>query len=424
MPLFLCSFFPKLPSRPQFRPTVPVRLLCAVIFLSIALSGLRTSGASLIERLADGRIRGSGIPGLRVAYLPIVFPSSHAPNLLTLSNGNLLCAYYSGLWEGKSGVAIVISRLPRGNDQWTRAAVAARETGWAFENPALFESPSGLVWLFYTSQRADAGQSDAQIFYRTSRDAGKGWTAPKLVFSKPGSFDRQRLVVVGNQWLLPMYYTPGSAADDYSAVQISVDQGHDWKECVVPDSDGLVQPDVIELSPHRLVTFFRSRFADWVYSSSSEDGCSWAVPRPTQIPNNNSSVQATRLKDGHLVIAFNNLQATTTRGKTQSTARWPISVALSVDGGRSWPWVRDVDIGQGVPQEPIPNVMAGTNVTSEKKAFFEHLIDYSYPTVIQTPDGMIHMAYTYRRRTIKYATFDEGWIKRGTTLGFFTGDHR
>ena len=33
------------------------------------------------------------------------------------------------------------------------------------------------------------------------------------------------------------------------------------------------------------------------------------------------------------------------------------------------------------------------------------------------------MSYTYRRRTIKYPTFGEAWIKGGDTLGIFTGDH-
>ena len=401
-------------------PTFPFVCAAALFYFVV---GLHTSGESLIEKLADGKIRASSTPGLWVAYLPIIFPSSHASNLLNLRNGDLLCAYYSGRWEAQSGVAIVLSRLPKGSDQWTRPVIVAQEAGSAFENPVLFESPEGLLWLFYTSQAADAGQSNAQIFSRTSTDGGKNWTAAKLLFPKPGSFDRERLVDTGERWIFPIYYTPGLDAENYSAIEISADQGQNWKECAVPGSNGLVQPDVVELSPRRFMAFFRSRFADWVYTSSSEDGCSWSAPRPTQIPNNNSSIQVTRLRDGHLVIAFNNIQVTTTRGKPRDTARWPMSVALSIDGGQTWPWIRDVDIGQDVPQEAVPDVMAGADVRDEKKTFFEHLIDYSYPSIIETADGRINMSYTYRRRTIKYAAFDESWIKSGTTLGFFAGDH-
>ena len=129
-----------------------------------------------------------------------------------------------------------------------------------------------------------------------------------------------------------------------------------------------------------------------------------------------------RLRNGHLVIAFNNIQATTTRGKPTDYARFPLSVALSIDGGQTWPWVRDVDIGQDVPQEKVPDTMAGVDVRDEQKTLFQHLFDYSYPSIIETQDGIIHMAYTFRRRTVKYAGFDESWIKAGSTLGLFTGD--
>jgi predicted neuraminidase len=400
-----------------------LRFIARVAFL-FSIAAASTTCDSLIDRLADGKIRPSSVPGLKVAYLPIVFPSSHSSNLLNLSNGDLLCAYYSGRWEGKSGVAIVVSRLPKGSNQWTKPTVLAQELGSAFGNPVLFESSPGSLWLFYTSQAADAGQSEAQILYRTSQDNGKTWSDSKVLFAKPGSFDRQRVVVSDNEWLFPMYYTPRSDVDHYSSIQISTDQGHSWKECVIADSNGLVQPDLVEVSHRHFLVFFRSRFADWIYASSSPDGCAWAKPLPTQLPNNNSSIQAARLTNGHLVIAFNNIQATTTRGKPTDYARFPMSVALSVDGGRTWPWVRDVDIGQDVPQEKIPNTMAGVDVSGEQKTFFQRLFDYSYPSIIETADGVIHMSYTFRRRTIKYVNFDESWIKSGSTLGLFTGDHQ
>jgi predicted neuraminidase len=409
-------------SEARFTGTMCVTLVHATALL-LLVTATSTASDSLIDRLSDGKIRPSSVPGLQVAYLPIVFPSSHSSNLLNLSNGDLLCAYYAGRWEGKSGVAIVISRLRKGSSQWTKPEIVAQDPKLAFGNPVLFEPSAGLLWLFYTSQAADAGQSNAQILNRTSHDNGKSWSGSTVMFAKPGSFDRQRLVVSGSEWLFPMYYTPKHDADHYSSVQISNDQGRNWKECVVPDSNGLVQPDLVEVSPRQFMLFFRSRYADWIYASHSQDGCSWTKPQPTQLPNNNSSIQVTRLRNGHLVMAFNNIQATTTRGKTTDYARFPMSVALSIDGGQTWPWVRDVDIGQDVPQEKVPTTMADVDVSDEQKEFFWHLIDYSYPSVLETSNGFIDMSYTFRRRTIKYASFDESWIKGGGTLGFFTGDH-
>ncbi len=102
---------------------------------------------------------------------------------------------------------------------------------------------------------------------------------------------------------------------NFPAMKISSDQGRTWKTCDVPESNGMVQPDLIQLAPKSFVLFFRSRFADWVYKSTSADGCQWTTPVATQIPNNNASIQVERLTNGHLVIAFNNTQATQTRGE-------------------------------------------------------------------------------------------------------------
>jgi predicted neuraminidase len=387
-----------------------------------------TASEDGIEKLADGSIRPSSIAGLDEGYLPIVFPSSHASNLLALQNGDLLCAYYSGTWEGESGVAIVVSRLAKGSSRWMPPTVAAQKQEYAFENPVLFEPAKGLLWLFHTSQAANAGQSKSQIFWQTSSDGAQNWTESRPLFRQAGAFDRQRLLVLGRAWVFPMYYTPSNgitgtdALRNNSAIQISSDRGSTWKACSVPGSDGLVQPDVIQLSSEHLLAFFRSRFADWVYKSTSEDGCRWTTPLPTQIPNNNSSTQAARLEDGHLVFAFNNSQASTKRGKATTAARWPLSVALSVDGGRTWPWVRDVEGPNESPRGFVPDAVAGIDVSRLRQAFIEHLYSYEYPSIVQTPDGVIHMSYTFRRRTIKYVAFDEEWIKGGATRGVFKGD--
>jgi predicted neuraminidase len=403
-----------------------------LLFILASLISATTSApfSSQIDTSSDGIIRGTSVPGLKAAYLPIIFPSSHSSNLLVLRNGDLVCAWYSGQWEGRSGVAILVSRLPRGSAQWTHPAIVSREDGWAVENPVLFEPATGPLRLFYTRQPAEAGQLKSQLFYRTSSDSGKSWTLPTLLFDRPGSFDRQRMLETDGQWLFPMYYTPKSditgtdALTHYSVVQVSADQGRSWRECVIPNSMGLVQPDIVEFSPRLFLAFLRSRFADWVYVSRSEDGCSWSEPLPSRLPNNNSSIQLVKLRDGHLVIAFNNMQAATVREHPQAATRWPLSVALSVDGGQTWPWVRDVDVGQDMPQEPVPSVIAGVDISDNKGAFFGHLFSYEYPSVVEGSDGTIHASYTYRRRTIKCVSFSEDWIKRGETLGIFAGDRR
>ncbi len=382
----------------------PLWLIAALLFTMA--SWLSTLGQT-VPQMLDGIVRSSHLADAREAYLPIIWPISHAANLLALPDGDLLCFWFTGTEEGSSGVSIAMSLLAHGSARWTRPVILARNPGRSDQNPVPFRSPDGLLWLFYTSQEAGKGQTTAVVYKLTSSDQGHTWTAPAILFSQPGTFIRQHLVVFHEKWLFPTYHSasPGiikNAQNDVSIVRISDDDGKRWNACEVPDSDGLVQMDIVPLSTGQLIAFFRSRYADWIYRSHSTDGCHWSSPLPTQLPNNNASIQLVRLRDGHLVLAFNNIQASPKRTSPCVAARNILSIALSTDGGNTWPWVRDVE----APRQPS---LSDSGDDSE----------YSYPSVAQTPDGTIQMAFTFQRQTIKYLSFHEDWIKHGATAGLY-----
>jgi predicted neuraminidase len=368
---------------------------------------------------ADGRFRSLALPGLEEAYLTPVFASSHAANLLMLKSGDLLCVWFSGSWEGNSDVGIMMARLPKGSKQWSKPQRIDHHPGKSYQNPVLFQAPDGALWLIHTTQPAGQGQANAKVLVTKSADGGKTWTTPAVLFDQPGAFVRQPLVTVSNgDWMLPMYFTPSrgittGAETNYSVVKISGDQGTHWKDCAIPDSNGYVQPNVVRLQNGRYLAFFRSRYADYIYKSTSNDGCTWTAPQKTQLPNNNSSIQVAKLANGHLAMAFNNAGSVVTKGKPQAGPRKPLSVALSEDGGETWGWVRDLETGIArageLPPDPIQKDKPGRE-------------EYSYPSILQAADGKINVAYTYRRLTIKIVRFDENWMKMGTTSGTFTGD--
>jgi predicted neuraminidase len=334
---------------------------------------------------------------------------------MKLENGDLLCFWFSGSKEGASDVGILLSRLPRGSLQWTKPVEIDHQAGKSFQNPVPFRAPQGTLWLLHTSQDAGQGQSNAEVLKLTSDDEGASWHGPESLFHAPGSFTRQPpLLTDRGEWLLPMYYTPSrgivaGAETNYSVIKISSDQGKTWKDCEIPDSQGLVQPSVVKGSSGGYIAFFRSRFADWIYQSTSHDGCTWAPPVASRLPNNNSSIQAVRLRDGHLLVAFNNVNVSEKREKPQAGPRTPLSVALSEDDGKSWPWVRDLETGR--PRSDPTGELAGAKQREE----------YSYPSVLETADGRIAVAYSYRRETIKVAFFKENWVRQGTTVGQFKG---
>jgi predicted neuraminidase len=396
------------------------RCICFVcVVLSTALGhGQRTSLIPVVDNATqfDGKFRARA-NGVEEAFLERLFPSSHAANLLKLQSGDLLCFWFSGTQEGESNVAIVMSRLVKGSEQWAKTVEIDHQSGKSFQNPVAFQTADGRIWLLHTSQPPKQGQAKAEVLYLMSDDGGQTWASPRPLFKQPGSFIRQPPVLISNKaWLLPMYYTPGhsitnGAESDYSAVKITSDGGKRWRECKVPGSNGLVQQSIIKLGTGRFLGFFRSRYADFIYKSTSEDGCNWTVPTPSHMPNNNSSIQSTILRDGSLIIAFNNSSAGTTRNKTGASVRSPLSIALSQNGGDTWPWIRDIETGSSERR-------------SESQGDGGMEEEYSYPSLLQDSDGKIDVAYTYNRVAIKIVRFDEGWVKKGNTESVFRREPR
>jgi predicted neuraminidase len=288
-----------------------------------------------------------------------------------------------------------------------------RHAGASYQNPAPFQAPDGTVHLFHTTQIANEGEANSQVLHLTSRDNGKTWQGPDVLFDKAGSYTRHPLLLLPDQsWLMPLNYQTSKgigegAETNYSAVKISKDSGATWSECPMPGSEGKVQPSIVMISPTHFLAFFRSRAADFIYRSESPDGCKWGPVSATSLPNNNASVQAFRLKNGHLVMAFDNSSDDRSGPKRVSGLRKPLSIALSEDGGATWSYVRDVEQGRAGLGE------------AEQRLKSPGREEYSYPSVLQTRDGRIHVAFTYRRQTIKVVSFTEDWIRAGTTAGKF-----
>lgn len=387
----------------------------------------------------DGKIRKSINDSSRVeAFISSNLVQNHAANLLPLENGDLLCVWFAGTQEGMSDIHIYMSRLNKGEQEWSEALRLSDDSTRSEQNPVLFPAPDGKLWLLYTAQKS-GNQNTAIIRYRISEDNGYTWGAIETLFDTPGTFIRQPIIVLDNgEWLLPIWYcytSPGekwTGNKDVSAVKISKDEGKTWEEYEVPNSLGCVHMNIEKLEDGRLLALFRSRWADSIYSSySTDNGRTWSEPTPTELPNNNSSIQFTKLNNGHLALVFNNMNAENCTERRTSlydeiededdtssasaalaiedekkaeerSAFWgapraPMTIAISEDNGKSWPYMKNLEIGDGY---------AMTNNSKDKLNR-----EYSYPTIKQTKDGKIHIAYTYFRQAIKYVSISEDWVK-------------
>ncbi|SFM28575.1 Predicted neuraminidase (sialidase) [Paenibacillus sp. 1_12] len=340
-------------------------------------------------------------PGRKDAYLPNLYETSHAANLLELDNGDLLCVWFSGSGEGNPDTNIVMSRLPLGGSEWSIPIELSHDPERSEQNPVLFQAPNGQVWLMHTSNEPH-NQQTSRAVRRISEDRGITWGEPEIWFDEKGIFFRHPIVITSaGIWVLPVYYCKDNG--EHSAVKLSDDEGLTWTDHAVPASDKGVQMNVVELSDGSLLAMFRSRLADRIYTSVSTDqGRTWMEPQPSELPNNNSSTQFVKLENGHLALIYND--ASLERGQyrmvnkngqvNRKALRTPLTLSISEDEGKTWPYT--------------------VNIQEADDEYKENEIGYSYPSIIQTRDGKLHVTYTYLRKGLRYVRVDEDWVRENS----------
>ena len=353
----------------------------------------------------DGRLYENEEMGTVEARLPDGgYPTAHAPALLELPNGDMLCCWFAGTYEGSADIRIICSRLERDGDRWSKPVDISGDPTRSEQNPSLFYGPDDAVWAIYTAQLdrqagKDNMQFTSQIRCQKSTDGGRTWGPYETLFAREGSFCRQPIQVLANgRWIFGNWLCTDSVdglSGDPTAFQISDDQGKTWRQVDMPNSRGRVHANVVEMDDGHLLAFMRSREADFIYRSESFDwGDTWSEPKPTPLPNNNSSISALRLQSGRVAIAYN---PTCTPDPKPGKAAWPglrcpVAVALSEDGGLTFPIVRWMERGEGYLGEE--------NRTNNKQ--------YEYPYLMQSRDGMLHLAYAaFTRLGVKYVRFSE-----------------
>lgn len=330
------------------------------------------------------------------ALLPPPFKSSHASMVEQTADGRLHMGWFSGSAEGQDGVAIVYSQLDTSNAKngstWSSAKVLSQRAGYSNQNAVLYaEDKSSTLHVFHSQQGAAKGESAATVWHLSGPVAADGttstFTKPKMVFTKPGSFNKNRVVErLDGSWLVPIYgqdKKPNYPKNEL--LPVGADFNDDSKYTIgdYNNCDNMVQPTVIrpvEGEP-ALIAFFRDRKARNIYTASSkDDGATWTKCKPTVLPNNNAGIHAWQMRSGRIVMVYN----------PQTSGRDPLAISLSEDGGATWPYTRTLE-------------------TSKSSSNGD---EYSYPTAREDrfTDGKIHVSYTYRRQTIKYSMVTEQWI--------------
>lgn len=353
----------------------------------------------------DGTIYENVEMGVLEAFLPTGgYATAHAPAMVELDNGDLVMCWFAGSYEGSADVHIVSSILPKEEGKWQEVADISSDPTKSEQNPSLFVGPDKAIWAMYTAQDdrqegKDNMQYTAMVRRQKSTDGGRTWGAYETVFPEAGTFCRQPIQILSNgRWIFSNWICTDSKeglAGDPTVFRISEDEGKTWRKVMMPKSNGHVHANVVELEEGHLVAFMRNREAYRIHRSESFDwGDTWSEPQPTPLPNNNSSISAIKLQSGRIAIAYN---PTSTPDPQQGKAAWPglrcpVAVALSEDGGQTFPIIRWMERGEGF--------MGEENRTNNRQ--------YEYPYLMQSKDGMIHLAYAaLTRQGVKYLRFRE-----------------
>jgi len=342
--------------------------------------------ALIVLILAVGRVFSREAPVFResfVARAESPIPECYNPTAVCLPDGSLVCAWSSGSGRRALDTAIKISFLPAGERSWTRPVTVADEPGYPDDYPLLVELPGGTLRLLFATlyrerRKAQLGLDldSWHLKYRDSHDGGRSWGGEFFLVPESDRVPAGRVVnLSGGGLLLPVT----DLRRGLSRFLSSRDGGSYWAEAArVGGSAGLVDPVVVELEPSHLVAALRplesgSRERRLWFTESRDGGSSWLVPRPSGLPNPGGSVDLVKLGNGHLVLAYNDHPSWLT----------PLTLALSTDGGRTWPYKRNVVTGQW---------------------------DNRDPALVAAGDGYIHIIYVYRDNSLKDVEVNESWI--------------
>lgn len=360
---------------------------------------------------------------------PPVGEHTHGSSIVRCPDGSLLACWFQGSGERTADdVRVLGARLGPGQDAWSDVFPMADTPGFPDCNPVLYLDRQDRVWLFWIAVRANRWECSLLKYRRAEDPGGAGapnWTWQGAIMLKPGEafpeqmrkgfealnfdegmwaeyappYDRLLIEAAGDPakrqmgWMTRIHpYTLDSGrillplySDGFNAslAAISDDDGETWRASAPIIGLGPIQPTFAQKDDGTLAAYLRDS-GDAPYrvmvSYSKDEGESWTPAVDTDIPNPGSSLEVVELESGNWLLVLNDTE----------DGRHRLSAWLSDDEGASWKWKRVVE----------PGPQGGRS--------------FSYPSVIQTPDGAIHMTYTCKSEagsSIRHAVVTEGWVK-------------
>lgn len=311
----------------------------------------------------------------RFVFSRAPYAMSHA-STIAKSGNRLVSAWFGGSLESRPDVGILAS-LNEGEGWSTPVEVANGKqpdgTRYACWNPVLFQPASGPLLLFYKVGR------NPRTWWgmcTESSDNGLTWSTPERLADGILGPVKNKPVQLATGELL----SPSSSESDNWRIHIerSTNLGKSWQRINPVMDDGsiaAIQPSILTHSNNRLQLICRTPHKRIAESWSADGGNTWGKLQLTSLKNPNSGTDAVSLADGRQLLVYNR----------SSRKRTPLNIALSHDG-RHWQDCLVLAHGFG---------------------------EYSYPAVIQTDDGLVHVTYSWNLSRIRHVVIDPEKLQCG-----------
>jgi predicted neuraminidase/peroxiredoxin len=296
-------------------------------------------------------------------------PAHHCSTICEAANHDLLCLWYGGSYESADDQALFLARRKPGERNWSTPQMLSQNALQPPGNGVIFRDTTSRVWIIWSRMegsrpmRRGSGWGQCRLMYRTSTDHGVTWSEDRtLLEDTMGGVPRNPpITLTDGTLLLPdgqshfLALRPGSST---------------WQRA--GSMSGGSQPAVIQRRDGSLLALLRHS-QNITQIESRDGGTSWSPAQSTPLKNPGAGITMTKLANGHLVLVFNDSQ----------TSRTPLSICRSLDEGKTWESPLQLESNPG---------------------------EYSYPCVIQSSDGKIHITYTFRRYAIKHVELNEDWV--------------
>ena len=317
------------------------------------------------------------------------FESCHASTIAETADGDLVVACFGGSYEGCEDVCIWVSRLTKGAFMWTAPVVAANglmndSVRKACYNPVLQPMPNGELWLFF---KIGSCVADWTGWLSKSRDGGKTWSAREPL---PEGFlgpTKNKPLLLGDRLLCPSSTEKDGWRIHFEILDLNTGEWHKTgpikgakalttmdkgKRNARPQEIMCIQPTLLPLPDGSIKALCRTKNGRIATTTSHDGGETWSEVKLTDLPNNNSGIDAVALNDGNYILVYNPVSV---KAGKEMGPRTPLAIAVS-DDAEHW------------------------HIISESTESTAPQGELSYPSVIQGSNGHIYITFTWLRQCI------------------------